>query len=339
MRPTWARSASGSALVAELVSAYVGKQGAGKSHELVRAVILKALKPGRDNPTPRRVLTNIEGIKPHVIATYFGLPSVELVPIGAPELLDDRNWPTLDDGPGLLFRGGDLIIVDEAHNIWPDTYRASANAAHPRRFRFIAEARHFTDADGRTCNLILATQNVKGLASFVRQRIGSVFEFRNRGRLGLWAKKQYRITCYDYDDEKPLHRCTRLWSAVRKYQRHVFTMYDSTQGGGSVDFQSADERTSIWSRGFFIPLFAAIAAIILGAGWASSYFNPKCPAPGLILLDGPKATIITGGKREEVTRIMGPDGPLVVRGRCAWRVSGGSGIEQVELRGRGEAAG
>ena len=186
---------------------------------------------------------------------------------------------------------------------------------------------------------MLATQNVKGLAAFVRQRIGTVYEFRNRGRLGkIFGRdyaKQYRITAYDYDDEKQLHRCTQLWTSTRKYDPAIWATYESSEGGGEIDFQSAAPGSSIWNIKFFLGIAAGLLALVFGFNWASTYFRTTCDAaPQSLVIDGPNVTARIGGKEvSDVLKVSAPDGATVfVRGRCAWRIGSGGGLEPTELR-------
>lgn len=333
--------------MSELVSAFIGLQGAGKSYELMRRVILRQLrirKKGKDGSTvpPRRILTNIRGIDPDRIADYLGLDHVPVEYHPTAVFLDDRNYPTMEGGPGLLIRGGDIIVMDEAHNVWPETFRPTNNQAYPDRFTFLADARHFVDQWGRCCNVVYATHKFSGVAKYVRDRTGTVYKIRNRGRLGNIMgrdyKRHFRVEAVAYDEDMGLAKSPKLWTNTFKYDPAIWRLYKSVEVENDladVEMQGAAGSTSIWHWKFFLTLALAVAALVFGFRWASSYFSGKCDAaPSSLMIEGSTVIANIGGKEvRDVQKIRRPNGDVVfVRSRCAWRIGSGGRLEPTSVK-------
>ncbi|TPE59422.1 hypothetical protein FJQ54_13070 [Sandaracinobacter neustonicus] len=291
-----------------IVTLYVGLQGSGKSLELVRSVILPALAQGR------RVVTNlpmnIEAVKSH-----FGEQQVgELVQVLDEQLCDDASYPT-SARPGTIIRGGDVVVIDEAHNIYPPSTRPKSGENWPARFDFIAMARHYTDEQGRTCNIALATQSAASLAKFVRDRIGETFVCRNLGSLSLG--KRYRVTNFP---GCLINRSNRGPSRVVKHDPSIFPLYQSSSAA-NFTVGRLDSRGLIFRGSFLFSILAALGSIIGGFFWAKTYFFPACDPPEVVYIENRKSKAFKNGKEIQVITTRDNAGRYIFTARrCSWSV-------------------
>lgn len=186
------------------INCYCGLQGSGKSFETVRSVILPAVRSGR------RVVTNIDGLDYEKIVDYLKQkhPQDDFDLYGQILKINNEDvkleyLPSNPDCPPAFFpvedhpehasivKGGDIVVIDEAWRFWGvDTGRIPVS--HMTFFRM---HRHYTDEKGRTCDVVLVTQDITGLHRSVKNVIE--FSFRMVKLKSIGAPTAYRVECYE----------------------------------------------------------------------------------------------------------------------------------------------
>jgi len=158
------------------ISAYVGLQGHGKSHGVVEYVILPALK------AKRIVFTNIP-MNQDLLEKDFGI-TVRQFDID--DIKNNENWFQE------VFIAGAIFICDELWRLWPQGMRSTA--ANPKHLEFIAEHRHMVGEDGKSSEIIFATQDLGLVASFARQLIETTYRVEKLVKIG--STKKFRVDIY-----------------------------------------------------------------------------------------------------------------------------------------------
>ena len=259
------------------MSVYVGPPGSGKTYEAVSEVVVPAVKAGR------RIVTNINGLDEDALADFTGVRDPEIVLVTEDQLRDIASYPT-KERPGAIVQGGDLIVVDEAHNVFPATGAASMDKDFLMYFR---THRHYTDGAGRATDIVFISQAINDIHVGIRRACEFVFNIRNMRMFGL--SKRYKVLSYmgwRMSDKE------FLTSAYRKYDVRVFALYSSFKGGVNGSLAMVDEKTKLVSPGK-VGLFVAVFLVGLAlAGWGSYRFLHKtrereCSGSGLIVdMDG-----------------------------------------------------
>lgn len=158
------------------ISAYVGLQGHGKSHGVVEYVILPALK------AKRIVFTNIP-MNQDLLEKDFGITVRQFT---IDEIKENQNW--FEE----VFVAGAIFICDELWRLWPQGMRSTA--ANPKHLEFIAEHRHMVGEDGKSSEIIFATQDLGLVASFARQLIETTYRVEKLVKIG--STKKFRVDIY-----------------------------------------------------------------------------------------------------------------------------------------------
>jgi zona occludens toxin len=158
------------------ISAYVGLQGHGKSHGVVEYVILPALK------AKRIVFTNIP-MNQDLLEKDFGITVRQFT---IDEIKENQNW--FEE----VFVSGAIFICDELWRLWPQGMRSTA--ANPKHLEFIAEHRHMVGEDGKSSEIIFATQDLGLVASFARQLIETTYRVEKLVKIG--STKKFRVDIY-----------------------------------------------------------------------------------------------------------------------------------------------
>jgi zona occludens toxin len=246
------------------ITAYTGLPGAGKSYEVVNGPILRAVAKRR------RVWTNIE------VSEELRAQGVYVVPPEASTQPDHpERWWMLQAPPGTL------IVIDEPWRYWPAG--AMTNMIPEEQREFFAMHRHKTDGTWST-DIVLATQDLSQLASFIRMLVERTYRMRKLTGIGL--RNWYRVDLYEgavTGHRPPAHQHVGGWRT--RYNKDGFAHYKSqTLGDGQGKEEFVDKRGSVWTR----PSVLAIPAMAIFFFWLYGYVNakvlpePEEPAPELV---------------------------------------------------------
>lgn len=212
------------------ITSYTGNPGAGKTYEVVKNVIIPAIKESR------RVVTNIDGIDPQKVLAYvedrFGPCNGEIVLCKDEDITSDCFYPANQDDSFSFVRPGDLVVIDEAQNYYRTGKRLSDYEC-----RFFREHRHFCDAEGRGCDIVLISQRFVDIQPFVRGVIELCFVMRQLKVLSL--PNHYTVTVYEGDLR---HKISG--PSIRKYQKEIFDLYRSFALSGGMQAK-VDRRQSV----------------------------------------------------------------------------------------------
>ena len=139
------------------LAAYTGLPGSGKSYSIWEYSIIPALKDGRE------VWTNIP----------FNIDLVEKDFGCCPKSFTLADIESNDKFFHEVLPKGVLVVIDELWKLWPSGIRT--NAAVPDHLEFLAEHRHLVGENGRSTEIIIATQDLSQVATFARNLIASTF--------------------------------------------------------------------------------------------------------------------------------------------------------------------
>lgn len=225
------------------ITSYTGKPGAGKSYEVVKNVILPAIAAGR------RIITNIDGIDQRKVLEYvedhFGPCTGEIVVCKETDITSDCFYPSSQDDGFSFVRPGDLVIIDEAQNFYRTGQKLSDYEC-----KFFREHRHFCDAEGRGCDIVLISQRFVDIQPFVRGVVELCFVMRQLKVFSL--PNYYTVTVYEGDLRHKISGPT-----THKYQKEIFELYKSFAVTGGMQAR-VDKRQSLFSFRFFMLLLFLI---------------------------------------------------------------------------------
>lgn len=261
------------------ITAFTGPPGSGKSHALVKDVILPAIMVGR------RVLSNIDGLDADAVRAYC-LERVEdaselgeLVAFHGDDARKPGFWPD-EDTPdaGTFVKGGDLVVFDEwalsfpRRGAWPDGCNVEA---------FLRWHRHLNGADGTATDVAIGTQLATDVHQNVRGLIVKSYKFRKLTALG--AQGQYTWQLFEgHLQPKGGHYRT----GTGTYDKAVFPLYASSAAakeGKHVELRT-NKKESIWSGwGAWAAIGAPVVLIVGGSVALWSVFageaDATVPAP------------------------------------------------------------
>lgn len=237
------------------INCYTGLPGSGKSYEVVSEVIIPQVCKGR------RIVTNIDGIKPEPIYDYCvdklgadprKLGEVIKVPDQVVEL--PEFFPGEDPAVASTVQRGDVVVIDEAWKFW-----GAGEQLQPSHLTFFRMHRHYTgtavDEGGKPlcCDLILMTQDINDVHRSLKRVIEFSARFKKHKALGL-AGRYVANTWPDYNQRKP-----PIGTIQKRYDPAIFPLYDSYSGGVGAE-GLIDKRISAvdWKL-----KASAIAAVIL----------------------------------------------------------------------------
>lgn len=233
------------------ITCYTGLPGSGKSYEVVRSVILPALREGRT------VWTNIP----------LALDALERETGTRPTLFDVKD---VIDNPGWfqqVLPAGALVVLDECWRLWPSGLKAS-NALEGHK-SFLAEHRHMVGSDGRSTEIVLVTQDTGQLAAFVRQLIEKTYRTKKLDVLG--QPNRYRIDIYEgcvTGASPPMDK--RVREMYGEYKEEVYRYYQShtmSQTGSAGNESKADQRANILRGGQVKAILAALVVLPIVVVW------------------------------------------------------------------------
>lgn len=280
------------------MTAYTGVQGSGKSYEVVSSVVVGAIASGR------RVVTNVAGLKPDLIADYVekerGTPKDKqgfIVQISNDDVTKDYFFPSEDkpthkikiyfdkdnnevENPVLAVRseevekpsivqGGDVIILDEC---W--RWYATGEKLRPDHMMFFRMHRHFLHpVTGVSCDLVFVVQDIGDLQRKVKATIEKTFYMKKHKDLGF--DNRYVVNVYSGNSirERALSE-----SIQKEYKPEIFALYSSySQAKQSTGKEvAADNRGNLLNRKIFKYGIPIAIVWICGAGWFMwRFFHPS----------------------------------------------------------------
>jgi zona occludens toxin len=279
-----------------MLSGIFGAMGMGKSFEGVSQHVLPAIKAGR------RVVSTIDGLNHQAFSDYLDEPIEkihELLIVTTNDILaDDSAWYDPVKNDRSIIQPGDLVVVDEAWEIFSDDKKLSERVQ-----TWIAMQRHYAHpATGQTSDLVVLSQDKSGLNKFLKQRMSLSFECRKQ--LALSRSNSYSLYVFEGKQRKPLRR------EDKKYDKKIFPLYQS-YNNGAQGVEHKDSRQSIFNSklvkfGFPLGLLAVIFGIYFAfkkihdfsgdkafnKGAANAKTAPK-PPPGVAA--APATTVATTG--------------------------------------------
>ena len=234
-------------------TAYCGVPGSGKSYEVVTEVILVALKTGR------RVVSNIAGLHYEEMRAYLladvGLAADQigtLVVVGNDDIAS-ANFFYTDGAVGTVVQPGDLVVIDECWRWFGVGQKIS-----PAAFSFLREHRHFIDAKGVSCDVVLITQSMQDLDRKVRVVVEKHFRMEKLKRLGL--SKQYTVDVFNGFRTSNNAAMRRF---IRKYNPKFYPFYSSYEGKGG-DEREVDKRINVLRNPLFIAAMCIAPLMLIG---------------------------------------------------------------------------
>lgn len=232
------------------INAYTGLMGSGKSYECVSSVIVPAIKSGR------RVVTNVDGIDSDAIRAYCQEKwSIQPDKLGHVVHCknDDVSKPSFlpyGEDVDTLCLPGDLICIDEAWRFWGTDCKLLAQ--HKTFFR---EHRHYVHPDTKvSCDLVLMVQDIGDLHRTLKVVVEVTFKTTKIKTLG-WDKT-YRVEMWE---GYKLAQRSRVSVENKQYQKEVFPLYSSYQGGAGKEMR-VDDRQNILKS----PKLWLLAVLVIG---------------------------------------------------------------------------
>lgn len=205
------------------IHAYVGKPGSGKSYNTVQHVVVPSLKQGR------HVVTNIPLNADALLGEFGG--NITQLPL---------DWHQAAD-ISQLFPPGCVALIDECWRRWPAG--EPINKANPIDKAFLAEHRHRVDEKNNSMRVVLVTQDLAQISSWVRTLVDTTFRSRKFG------KQIFKVEIYSGSvtgDSPPRKKLVRTMGG--KFDPAIFSYYKSaTQSAtGDVGDESvADDRANL----------------------------------------------------------------------------------------------
>lgn len=266
------------------ITAYTGPPGSGKSHALVKQVVLSAVLAGR------RVVSNIDGLNPNAVLAYC-LERPNLWKVDRPDQLgqivlfhgEDAQapgfWPTEAterEGVVTFVRPGDLVVFDEWAMFFQQGVKTDATQAVEDFMRW---HRHLTSPEGHATDLAIATQSISDFHRRHRPLISTSYLFKKLTAIG--AKDAYTWHAYQGRLQK-----TPFLTGTDKYDPQVFPLYQSSAAASSGNHTElrTDANESIWSSGKAWMAIVAPVVLLGGGGFAlyrviSQYNNDTAATP------------------------------------------------------------
>jgi len=295
------------------IAAYTGDVGSGKTYSVVLHVIIPAITAGRS------ICTNIAGLDIDAIYAYcltkakldkiICLGVIRIIDKSAPE--QENFFPFDEDLPPEDYnvQPGELVIIDEASRYW-----YGGGKIHLNHAKFINEHRHFVNAQGHTCDLVVIDPDVTELHRRLKSKVETTYYTKKLKEVGLtnnyvvFLHRKTNLRAKEYDKIGPL-----------KYDPEVYALYHSYKGGVGSE-QATDKRQNVFSsRKIWYKVGGTIAAIIVltivGGYQLKHFFNRDKPDQPKIA-QGEKSTVPAGS----VPPSSSPQ--KAVSASSAWRIVG-----------------
>lgn len=295
------------------ITLFTGPPGSGKSHALVKELVIPAIMSGR------RVLSNIDGLDVDAVRAYCldrdRDPSQlgELVVFHGDQAIKPGFWPDEAQSAGTFVQGGDLVVFDEwalyfpRRGNWPPGCNVEA---------FLRWHRHLNGADGTATDVAIGSQLATDIHQNVRGLVAKSYKFRKLTALG--AQGQYTWQLFEgHLQPKGGHYRT----GTGTYDKAIFPLYASSAAakeGRHVELRT-NKKESIWSGGQSWAAVLLPIVLFIGGGWALWHvWHHAVPDPvkaGMVGGPGhPAAVAAVGG--------AGPGGAAPVLASSTWRIIG-----------------
>ncbi len=237
------------------VSAYTGLPGSGKSYGVVENVILPCLKEGR--PIVTNLPLKLGELQAWCEKHSAPLPRIDIVNLSEVAESEEEGF--------LSMRYGAVHVFDEVWRVWPSGQKV--NQCPEGHREYFAEHRHQVDAAGRSTEIVLITQDLSQLASWVRNFVDETYRAQKLNHVG--QDKRYRIDVYQgavTGQQPPESR--RLRQFYGSYQKEVYTLYQSATKAQKSGLHGAGKEVKADKRANILRspkiLFSLIGAPILG---------------------------------------------------------------------------
>lgn len=237
------------------VSAYTGLPGSGKSYGVVENVILPCLKEGR--PIVTDLPLKLGELQQWCEKNAAPLPRIDIVDLAAVADSEEEGF--------LSMRYGAVHVFDEVWRVWPSGQKVTqCPEAHREYF---AKHRHQVDAAGRATEIVLITQDLSQLASWVRNFVDETYRAQKLNHVG--QDKRYRIDVYQgaVTGQRP-PESRRLRQFYGSYHEEVYSLYQSATKAQKSGLHGAGKEVKADKRANILRspkiLFSLIGAPILG---------------------------------------------------------------------------
>lgn len=252
------------------ISLYIGKQGSGKSYEIVKSVIIPAIAKGR------RVVTNVYGLDETGIHDYcirhkLCTPDITM---GAVILVDNERimqpdfYPVMDSERKTLCQAGDVVIIDECNRFFSTDAKLSPDVRS-----FAAEHRHFVSVEtGFTTDFILINQGLSTIPRYFKERVDYVYRMKKLD-IVYGFKKKYRV---DVFSGTRLVKDSFLNSYINTYDPEIFPLYQSYHGGVQGAEDKTDGRNVLFKKStLFIYLVFLVLSVLAVMKYVVPFFSGK----------------------------------------------------------------
>lgn len=173
----------------------------------------------------------------------------------------DKVFAQLPPPVPSIVQGGDLVILDEVWRYWADTNTISAE-----HMNFVRMHRHYLNDQGVSCDMVLMIQDFASLHRNIRGVCELVLKFQKHKNLGFSSR--YSIKIYD---GRPSKATLVSASAMQKYDKEIFPLYQSYDGQSGKEI-ATDDRQNIFKNkkflfstffGLFLLGFSGYTALIM----------------------------------------------------------------------------
>lgn len=246
------------------ISFFLGPPRTGKTYEAVLSKIVPACggkaRRGKGNGTKRRVVTNVP-LNEEALRAYTGNEGLEVIQVSLAMLQDPESYPWDPEGvyiPGKIVMPGDLVVIDEAHVVFPADMKL-----HNRITAFFRVHGHFYNDDtGQTIDIVVITQDANTLRNEIKY-LGEVYMKVKpiRGRLG-GKTGRYKASYYTSVQCSPSDMVGK--PTVRSIRSEVFALYKSFTHGKGGTTKASDSRMKLLSPGMI--LYFAFGLLCFGYG-------------------------------------------------------------------------
>lgn len=225
---------------------YLGPPGVGKSLSLVRYVALAAIMRGQ------RVLTNIPLVE-LAFAQRLKSDVSGLIRLVTSQEIQAPNFWFCAEGVGeTISKGGDCIIIDEAHEFYGSDKKIKSDDEVFRAIRF---QRKYTGGPGNwSTSISFASQVYEDFSPQIRNVCDSMYFMQKLTVVG--APDSYRVDIYS-DARKTPSRGKPVNQLFGKYDDEYYCLYNSYATGVGGFSSTApgtetinDDRLNIWNRRF-----------------------------------------------------------------------------------------
>lgn len=284
------------------IDAYTGLPGHGKSYGVVEHVIIPSLKQDR------LVVTNIPLAADDLLMDFGG--RIEQLP---------ADWFECKDLSELAPPGA-VLVLDELWRRWPNGMKASEASVEDKAL--LAEHRHRVDAKARSMRVVLVTQDLAQIASWVRLLVETTYRMRKL------SQKAFMVDIYRGAVTGPRpSKAALLRQTAGTFKAEVFRYYQSatqSQSGAVGDESKADGRASLfkswglWGLILIIVLGLAFGITGISRFFSTERFAPPEPVAAPVVEPEPKPPSSSGRAAAQVYKAK-PEGPVMSQ---TWRVGG-----------------